>query len=61
MKGHIERLQTHAKEFAKVLGFSAENQNALIQAATLHDIGKIGISKDIILKRPLLMRRNGLS
>jgi len=51
MKGHIERIQTHVKEFAKVLGFSAENLNTLLQAATLHDIGKIGISKDIILKK----------
>jgi putative nucleotidyltransferase with HDIG domain len=54
MKGHIERLQTLAKEFARVLGFSADNLNTLIRAATLHDIGKIGISKDIILKKSLL-------
>ena len=52
MKGHIERLQTFAKEFAKVLGFSAENLDTLLRAVTLHDIGKIGISKDIILKVP---------
>jgi len=51
LKGHIERLQTLAKEFAKVLGFSAENLDTLLRAATLHDIGKIGISKDIILKK----------
>ena len=54
MKGHIERLQTLAKEFARVLGFSAENLDTLIRAATLHDIGKIGISKDILLKKSLL-------
>lgn len=51
MKGHIDRLQTLAKEFARVLDFSAENLNTLIRAAMLHDIGKIGISKDIILKK----------
>lgn len=51
MKGHIERLQTLAKEFAKVLGFSAENLDTLLRAATLHDIGKMGISKDIILEK----------
>jgi diguanylate cyclase (GGDEF)-like protein len=51
MKGHIERIQNLAKEFARVLGFSAENLDILVRAATLHDIGKIGISKDIILKR----------
>ncbi|NLF41392.1 MAG: diguanylate cyclase, partial [Bacteroidales bacterium] len=54
MKGHIERLQVLAKEFAKVLGFSAENLDTLLRAVTLHDIGKIGISKDIILKKSLL-------
>ena len=54
IKGHIERLQTLSKEFARVLGFSAENLNTLIRAVTLHDIGKIGISKDIILKKSLL-------
>jgi diguanylate cyclase (GGDEF)-like protein len=51
MKGHIERVETLAKEFALVLDFSNENLNTLVRAATLHDIGKIGISKDIILKK----------
>ncbi len=51
MKGHIERLQILAKDFAAVLGLSEENLHTLIQAATLHDIGKIGISKDIIMKK----------
>lgn len=51
MKGHNERLQLLAEKFGKVLGFSEENLNTLIRAATLHDIGKIGISKDIILKK----------
>lgn len=53
MKGHIERLQVLAKEFAKALGFSMENQDILLQAATFHDIGKIGVSKDILLKKSL--------
>lgn len=51
MKGHIERMETLAKEFALVLDFSNENLNTLLRAATLHDIGKIGISKDIIRKK----------
>jgi len=54
MKGHIERLQKLAMEFARVLGLSEENMNTLVQAATFHDIGKIGISKDIILKESFL-------
>jgi diguanylate cyclase (GGDEF)-like protein len=51
VKGHIERIEALAKEFALVLDFSGENMNALVRAATLHDIGKIGIQKDIILKK----------
>jgi len=54
MKGHIERLQILAEKFAGVLGFSAESINTLKQAAMLHDIGKIGIIKDIILKKSSL-------
>lgn len=51
MQGHIERIQRLAIEFARVLGFTSENMDTLIQAAMLHDIGKIGISKDIIQKK----------
>lgn len=50
MKAYIERLQRLAKEFAGVLGFSPEILDTLIQAATFQDIGKIGISKDILRK-----------
>ena len=51
MKGHIDRLQTLAKDFAGVLGLSGESFETLTRAVTLHDIGKIGISRDIILKK----------
>lgn len=54
MKGHTERLQILAEEFARVLGFSTEDLNILIRAVTLHDIGKIGISKDIIQQKSFL-------
>lgn len=54
MKGHIERIQRLANEFARVLDFSSENLDTLIRAAALHDIGKIGISKDIVLKKTYL-------
>jgi len=50
-KEHIERIGFLAKEFAQVLNFSKENLNTLLRSVELHDIGKIGISKDIVLKK----------
>lgn len=50
-KEHIERLESLAKGFARILNFSKENLNNLLQATNLHDIGKIGIPEDIVLKR----------
>lgn len=50
-KEHIERLESLAKEFARILDFSKENLNNLVQATNLHDIGKIGIHEDIVLKK----------
>jgi diguanylate cyclase (GGDEF)-like protein len=49
-KGHIERMESLAKEFAQFLNFSRENLNNLVRATTLHDIGKIGIPKEVVLK-----------
>ncbi|MEN6460742.1 MAG: diguanylate cyclase [Syntrophomonas sp.] len=49
-KEHIERLVSLGKDFAAILNFSKENLNNLIQAINLHDIGKIGIPEDIVLK-----------
>jgi len=54
MKEHTERLQTLAEGFARFLGFSSENMNTLLRAAMFHDIGKIGISKDIIRRKCFL-------
>lgn len=53
-KEHIERLETLAQEFAGILNFSNENLNNLVQATNLHDIGKIGIPEEIVLKKTLL-------
>ena len=53
-KEHIERLAALAKEFAAVLNLSRENRKYLMQAANLHDIGKIGIPEDIVLKESRL-------
>lgn len=48
MKGSIERGQALARDFSEALSFSAQEQETLLTAIMLHDIGKIGISKDII-------------
>ncbi|HQO42257.1 MAG TPA: HD domain-containing phosphohydrolase, partial [Bacillota bacterium] len=53
-KEHIERLAALAKEFAAVLNLSRENRKYLVQTANLHDIGKIGIPEDIVLKESRL-------
>ncbi len=53
-KEHIERLESLAKDFARTLNFSREDLNILIQATNLHDIGKIGIPKDIVKKESTL-------
>jgi len=52
LSGHARRVADHARSLARVLELSdAEQQNVLF-AALLHDIGKIGLS-DTILERPL--------
>ncbi|MDD2621175.1 MAG: diguanylate cyclase, partial [Syntrophomonadaceae bacterium] len=53
-KEHIERLQSLAKDFAQILNFSKENLDNLVQATKLHDIGKIGIPENVVLKKSQL-------
>jgi GAF domain-containing protein len=49
--GHSERLAKLAQAVAHVVGMSPEEQEALLFAARLHDIGKIGVP-DAILRKP---------
>ncbi len=53
-KEHLERMETMAKELARILNFHKENLTYLVQAIHLHDIGKIGIPESIILKKTQL-------
>ncbi len=48
---HIKRISFYGKLFGELLGLSEEEQNILLYAAPLHDVGKIGIP-DHILKKP---------
>jgi diguanylate cyclase (GGDEF)-like protein len=50
-KEHIERLESLAKDLAQILDFSKENLNNLVQATNLHDIGKIGIPANVVMKK----------
>jgi len=48
---HVERTVSYAIEIARKLGLSREEQEAVRQAAMLHDLGKIGIPEKILLKK----------
>jgi putative nucleotidyltransferase with HDIG domain len=50
MRGHSERVAVFARATAEKMGLSHEQQTALEMAAYLHDIGKIGISGQILRK-----------
>lgn len=49
--GHIQRMADLADQFAQELGLSQEVRSQLIQAVHLHDIGKVGIPAEIVLKK----------
>ncbi len=49
-RGHCERVRHYSCEIAKVLNLSFEDIEVLEYAAVLHDIGKIGISIEVLNK-----------
>ncbi len=48
---HITRMSRYCYEIAKEYGFSEEDAICLLNAAPMHDIGKIGIADSILLKK----------
>lgn len=48
---HISRVGLYCALLAGALGWSAEEQEIITYAAPMHDIGKIGIPSEILLKR----------
>ncbi len=48
---HVERTVRYATEVARELKLSGEEVEKIKQAAILHDLGKIGISEKILLKK----------
>jgi len=48
---HVERVVVYSKLLAEKLGLSEEDKKKLIYGAYMHDIGKINISKEILVKK----------
>jgi HD-GYP domain-containing protein (c-di-GMP phosphodiesterase class II) len=48
--GHSERVRSYAVEVARLLGMSEEEVQRVSYAGLLHDIGKIGVREEILLK-----------
>ena len=47
---HIQRMAHYSRLIAAQLGLSADEQTLILQAAPMHDVGKIGIPDYILLK-----------
>jgi two-component system response regulator RpfG len=47
---HVIRMAKYSRVIAEQLGFSSDNADVIEMAAPMHDIGKIGIRDDILLK-----------
>lgn len=47
---HSERLTSYCRKIAARLGLSSEALNELTLVAVLHDIGKVGVRRDILMK-----------
>lgn len=50
-KGHSERVSNLSKKLAIFIGLSEAESITIKKAATLHDIGKIGLKEDILHKK----------
>jgi len=48
--GHILRMAHYAQHIARVLGLSVEQQELILAAAPMHDVGKVGTPDAILLK-----------
>ncbi|PRO64830.1 HD domain-containing phosphohydrolase [Alkalicoccus urumqiensis] len=52
--GHAERVADYAVKIAEKVGYTKTNKDIVRKAALLHDIGKIGIRDEVLLKRERL-------
>lgn len=53
---HVEKTVHYATEIARDLGLTGEDIESIRKGAMLHDLGKIGISEKILLKRAKLTK-----
>jgi len=49
-RGHLERVAKYASKIADKLGLADDEKHTLRDAARLHDLGKIGVSDEVLLK-----------
>ncbi|MDD2688551.1 MAG: PAS domain S-box protein [Candidatus Omnitrophica bacterium] len=54
---HVENTVRYATEIARELNLSREETDLVKQASMLHDLGKIGISENILLKKSKLTKK----
>jgi len=54
---HVEKTVHYATEIARAMNLSKEETERIRQAAILHDLGKIGISEKILLKKSKLTKK----
>lgn len=50
-RGHLDRVSDYAVKIAAHLGLSEEEKSILRDAGRLHDLGKIGVNDDVLLKQ----------
>jgi response regulator RpfG family c-di-GMP phosphodiesterase len=50
LSGHARRVADHARSLSRVLGLTDAEQQTILFAALLHDVGKIGLPDDILDK-----------
>lgn len=48
--GHSQRVAAYSREIARRMGKSLEEQEAIYEMGLLHDIGKIGVSEEVLNK-----------
>jgi putative two-component system response regulator len=51
---HIRRVGQYCRHMATYLGWAEENQEVILYGSPMHDIGKVGIPLEILLKRSKL-------
>lgn len=49
-RGHLDRVAKYTTNIAQQLGLSQEDQHTLRDAARLHDVGKIGVTDEVLTK-----------